>query len=116
MNSRHEEITRFLDRDLLPQVRQELSRLGTDDRTQLEQDYQEDLEQAKRYGVAEPEPAPPVVAARTKLEATACAPSTGRIEQLPREGVVPAAESKPRARRRIFRSGQLLSGLHPVAR
>jgi len=70
MNSKREEITRFLDKDLLPQVRDELGRLGTGDRAQLEQDYQQALEQAKRFGVADPENAPPVVEARTRLEAS----------------------------------------------
>jgi adenine-specific DNA-methyltransferase len=68
MNSKREEITRFLDKDLLPQVRDELSKLGTGDRTQLEQDYQEALKEAKRYDALDPENAPPVVEARTKLE------------------------------------------------
>lgn len=68
MNSKREEITRFLDNDLLPQVRDELSKLGTSARAQLEQDYQKALEQAKRYGAPDPESAPPVIEARTKLE------------------------------------------------
>ncbi|HEX7956979.1 MAG TPA: hypothetical protein VF508_08560, partial [Pyrinomonadaceae bacterium] len=71
MNSKREEITRFLDKDLLPQVRDELSKLGSGDRAQLEQDYQEALEQAKRYGAPDPENGWPVVEARTKLETSA---------------------------------------------
>src|ERR1044071_5389976 len=68
MNSKRGEITRFLDKDLLPQVRDELSKLGAGDRAKLEQDYQKALEQAKRFGVVDPENAPPVVEARAKLE------------------------------------------------
>ncbi|HEX8150909.1 MAG TPA: hypothetical protein VF591_27235, partial [Pyrinomonadaceae bacterium] len=68
MNSKREEITRFLDKDLLPQVRDELSKLGAGDRAQLELDYQEALKEAKRYGALDPENAPPVIEARTKLE------------------------------------------------
>lgn len=68
MNSKREEITRFLDNDLLPQVRDEFSKLGAGDRAQLEQDYQEALKEAKRYGALDPENAPPVIEARTKLE------------------------------------------------
>ena len=68
MNSKREEITRFLDKDLLPQVRDELSKLGAGDRAQLEQDYQEALKEAKRYGALDPKNAPPVIEARMKLE------------------------------------------------
>ena len=70
MNAKREEITRFLDNDLLPQVKGELETLGTGDRAQAEAEYREALEQAKRFGVAGPEDAPPVVEARMKLEAS----------------------------------------------
>lgn len=70
MNAKRGEITRFLENDLLPQVKGELETLGTGDRAQLEQEYREALEQAKRFGVPDPENAPPVVEARTKLEAS----------------------------------------------
>ena len=70
MNAKRGEITRFLDNDLLPQVKGELETLGTGDRVQLERDYREALEQAKRFGAPDPENAPPVVEARTKLEAS----------------------------------------------
>ena len=70
MNAKREEIMRFLNNDLLPQVKDELETLGTGDRAQLEQEYQEALEQAKRFGVAGPENAPPVIEARMKLEAS----------------------------------------------
>lgn len=44
MNSKRGEITRFLDKDLLPQVREELSKLGAGDQAKLEHDYQKALE------------------------------------------------------------------------
>src|SRR5437763_8286551 len=70
MNAKREEITRFLNNDLLPQVKGELEMLSTGDRAQLEQEYRDALEQAKRFGVAGPENAPPVVEARMKMEAS----------------------------------------------
>lgn len=70
MNAKREEITRFLNNDLLPQVKGELETLGTGDRAQAEAEYREALEQAKRFGVAGPEDAPPVVEARMKMEAS----------------------------------------------
>ena len=70
MNAKREEITRFLNNDLLPQVKGELETLGTGDRAQFEQEYREALEQAKRFGVAGPENSPPVVEARMKMEAS----------------------------------------------
>ncbi|MDQ3816078.1 MAG: site-specific DNA-methyltransferase [Acidobacteriota bacterium] len=70
MNAKREEISRFLDNDLLPQVKSEIEKLGTGDRAQLEQEYRDALEQAQRFGVAEPEKSPPVVEARAKLEAS----------------------------------------------
>src|SRR2546430_2774537 len=51
MNAKREEITRFLNNDLLPQVKGELETRGTGDRAQFEQEYREALEQAKRFGV-----------------------------------------------------------------
>ncbi|HEX8494408.1 MAG TPA: hypothetical protein VF658_16310 [Pyrinomonadaceae bacterium] len=70
MNAKREEITRFLTNDLLPQVKGELETLSTSGRAQAEAEYREALEQAKRFGVAGPENAPPVVEARMKLEAS----------------------------------------------
>ncbi|MDT4952783.1 MAG: adenine-specific DNA-methyltransferase [Acidobacteriota bacterium] len=69
LNAKREEITRFLNNDLLPQVKGELETLGTGDRAQAEAEYREALEQAKRFGVAGPEDAPPVIEARMKIEA-----------------------------------------------
>src|ERR1043165_3872601 len=70
MNAKRSEITRFLDNDLLPQVKGELETLGTSDRGQLEQEYREALEQAKRFGAPDPENALPVIEARTRLESS----------------------------------------------
>jgi adenine-specific DNA-methyltransferase len=44
LNAKREEITRFLDNDLLPQVKGELETLGTGDRAQAEAEYREALE------------------------------------------------------------------------
>jgi adenine-specific DNA-methyltransferase len=59
MNAKRDEITRFLDRDLLPQVREALGNLEQADRAALEADLAKAVEQAKAVGV-DPEIAPRV--------------------------------------------------------
>ena len=50
MNAKRAEITRFLDQDLLPQVRAELDKLGSDDRATLETDLQKLVQQYRDDG------------------------------------------------------------------
>jgi adenine-specific DNA-methyltransferase len=74
MNAKRDEITRFLDRDLLPQVREALGELEQANRFALEADLARAIEQAKALG-AEPESLPRVrelrqqIAAKADLEA-----------------------------------------------
>src|ERR1044071_666654 len=51
MNAKRGEITRFLDNDLLPQVRQSLAELESGDRAQIESELAKAIEQAKELGV-----------------------------------------------------------------
>ena len=70
MNAKRQEITRFLDQDLLPQVRTSLAELGTADRAGLEGELAKAIEQAKAVGI-DPETAPKVKDLRVQLAATA---------------------------------------------
>ncbi len=51
MNAKRGEITRFLDNDLLPQVRQSLAELESGDRAQIEGELVKAVEQARELGV-----------------------------------------------------------------
>lgn len=51
MNSKRDEITRFLDNDLLPQVRLSLAELESGDRAQLESEIAKAIEQSRELGV-----------------------------------------------------------------
>jgi adenine-specific DNA-methyltransferase len=70
MNARRDEITRFLDNDLLPQVRQSLAELESGDRAQIETDLAKAIEQATELGVPNPETIPKVKELREQLAAT----------------------------------------------
>ncbi|PJJ75004.1 adenine-specific DNA-methyltransferase [Thermoflavifilum aggregans] len=61
MNARREEITRFLEKDLLPQVKQVLALYEKESRTQIAQELQKAKEQAKALGFEEPAQAPVVM-------------------------------------------------------
>ncbi|HEV7681273.1 MAG TPA: DNA methyltransferase [Pyrinomonadaceae bacterium] len=51
MNAKRDEITRFLDSDLLPQVRLSLAELESGDRAQLESEIAKAIEQSRELGV-----------------------------------------------------------------
>jgi adenine-specific DNA-methyltransferase len=51
MNAKRGEITRFLDNDLLPQVRQSIAELESGDRAQIEGELTKAVEQARELGV-----------------------------------------------------------------
>ena len=67
MNAKRDEITRFLDRDLLPEVREALGNLEQADRAAIEAELAKAIEQAKALG-AEPESLPKVRELRAQLE------------------------------------------------
>jgi adenine-specific DNA-methyltransferase len=70
MNAKRDEIRRFLDDDLLPQVRAEIGKLEQDDRAALQTDLAKAIEQAKGVGV-DPETAPRVKELRQAIAKTA---------------------------------------------
>jgi adenine-specific DNA-methyltransferase len=70
MNAKRDEITRFLDNDLLPQVRQSLAELESGDRAQIESELAKAIDQAKELGV-DAEATEKVKRLREQLGATA---------------------------------------------
>lgn len=74
MNTRREEITRFLDNDLLPQVREVLSTYERESRGSLEAELEKAKEQAKALGFDDPAQAPKV----KELQSATTPPSTSR--------------------------------------
>ena len=69
MNSKRAEITQFLDSDLLPQVQQAFAEYASSDKSHLETELNEAIEQAKALGV-DPDSAPAVKELRAKLSET----------------------------------------------
>ena len=69
MNAKRDEITRFLDNDLLPQVRQSLAELGSGDRAETETNLARAVEQASELGI-DSETSPKVRQLREQLAAT----------------------------------------------
>jgi adenine-specific DNA-methyltransferase len=78
MNTKREEITRFLETDLLPQVRQALGELEKADRSVIEVELAKAIDQAKALG-ADPESLPKVKELRQQLG------EKGDLEALERE-------------------------------
>lgn len=60
MNAKREEITRFLENDLLPQVREVLSAYESESRSALQGELEKAIEQAKALGFEDPVQAPRV--------------------------------------------------------
>ncbi len=60
MNAKRDEIARFLDNDLLPQVREVLSAYESESRAALKEELEKAKEQAKALGFADPSQAPKV--------------------------------------------------------
>jgi adenine-specific DNA-methyltransferase len=70
MNAKRDEIRRFLEEDLLTQVRIELGRVESGERTSIEDELQQNIQQITRYGL-DPEASPKVRELRERLDATA---------------------------------------------
>ena len=70
MNAKRDELTRFLDVDLLPQVGAELSNLAGGNRAEIEAKLKEETENTLRYG-GDPEKSQPVQELRRQLAAAA---------------------------------------------
>lgn len=67
MNAKREEITRFLEHDLLPQVREAFAQYKSGDKAELQKELEEAIQQAKALG-ADPETLPKVKELRERLE------------------------------------------------
>lgn len=67
MNQKRDEITRFLDKDLLPQVRNALSEHQSGDQRVIESQLKEAIEQAKGLGI-DPETSPKVKELKAKYQ------------------------------------------------
>ena len=66
MHAKAAEVTQFLERDLLPQVKEEFGKYKTADKADLEQQIAKAIEQASALG-ADPETLPKVKDLRAKL-------------------------------------------------
>ncbi|RLB89795.1 MAG: site-specific DNA-methyltransferase [Deltaproteobacteria bacterium] len=67
MNAKREEITRFLEHDLLPQVREAFAQYKSGDKAELQKELEEAIQQAKALG-ADPDTLPKVKELRERLE------------------------------------------------
>jgi len=67
MNTKREEITRFLEHDLLPQVREAFAQYKSGDKAELQKELEDAIQQAKSLG-ADPETLPKVKELRERLE------------------------------------------------
>ena len=71
MNVRRDEIRRFLDRNLLPKVRQVLDQMQENERTALQTQLDDATEQARQLGFNDPSEAPRVRELRERLQGKA---------------------------------------------
>ncbi len=67
MHAKSAEVTRFLERDLLPQVQTAFSEYGSGDRKRLKEEYRSAVEQAEKLGAPDPETLPGVRDAKRRL-------------------------------------------------
>src|SRR5437879_11904549 len=70
MHAKSAEVTQFLEKDLLPQVKEAFALYKTADKAELEKELAKVIEQAKGLG-ADPETLPKVKALRSKLDSEA---------------------------------------------
>lgn len=67
LNQKRDEISRFLDEDLLPQVKAAFADYAGGGKAELQAELEQAIEQAKHFGAPDPEQAPPVLAIKAKL-------------------------------------------------
>jgi adenine-specific DNA-methyltransferase len=68
MNQKRDEMNRFLEHDLLPQVQQAFVDYAKGGQQDLQKELMQAREQAHSYGVADVENAPPVLAVKEKIQ------------------------------------------------
>lgn len=67
LNQKRDEINRFLEQDLLPQVKVAFADYAGGGKAELQVELTQAIEQAKQFGVPDPEQAPPVQAIKARL-------------------------------------------------
>lgn len=67
LNEKRDEIGRFLEDDLLPQVKDAFADFATSGKSELQAKLAEAIEHAKQFGAPDPEQAPAVLAIKTQL-------------------------------------------------
>ncbi len=67
MNQKRDEINRFLEDDLLPQVKQAFADFGSEGQADLQQELNTAIEQANNFGAPDPENAPAVLDVKKKI-------------------------------------------------
>ena len=70
LNQKRDEINRFLEQDLLPQVKAAFADYAGGGKAELQAELEQAIEQAKQFGVPDPEQAPPVQAIKARLAST----------------------------------------------
>ncbi|MFZ4791818.1 MAG: hypothetical protein ACOYMW_13175 [Candidatus Competibacteraceae bacterium] len=70
LNQKREEIKQFLDQDLLPEVKKAFADYATGGKSDVQAELQQAIEKARKFGVPDPENAPPVLAIKKKLAST----------------------------------------------
>ena len=70
MNQKRDEINNFLEKDLLPQVKEAFTGIEQGDKAELQKELEAAIEQAKSFGAPEPENAPPVLEIKRKMSST----------------------------------------------
>lgn len=68
MNQKRKDIEQFLDKDLIPQVKEILQSNSSVDITKIEHDLQQEIDTAKKYGNTNPDALPVVQELKEKLE------------------------------------------------
>jgi adenine-specific DNA-methyltransferase len=71
MHAKSTEVTQFLDKDLLPQVKEAFGLYRTADKAELEKELARTIQQARELGFEDPEQAPRVKELRAKLASDA---------------------------------------------
>lgn len=67
LNQKRDEIDRFLEHDLLPQVKVAFADYAGGGKAELQAELEQAIEQAKQFGAPDPEQAPPVLAIKARL-------------------------------------------------
>ena len=70
MNQKRDEINKFLEKDLLPQVKEAFTGIEQGDKVEFQKELEAAIENAKSLGAPDPENVPKVLSIREKLTST----------------------------------------------